>query len=155
MNKVKVIQNLGELIEHWDLFTTGYQFLTDPKGAGLPLGFEDFRALLISTVVEPQELGAVMLLTSKNDKVLGFAMVQERLTTLKQKVARVLFVYSTGKCPSTEHELFYECKKWAKKFGFSHVDTVAYRVNGAQLRWFQDNFGFESRYLTLVSPVGS
>lgn len=98
--------------------------------------------------------GRVIVMTSKNDKPLGFVTAYE--TTSDYRPERVLWVYaiySNDKKPGAAKLLFGYLESWAKTEGFQEIQSQSGRTSGASIRWCRAQFGLSLSKLVFSKTI--
>lgn len=141
-NKFFWLANLQDAQKWWPFLFEGLNSLNDPHGARgdmEPLQF--FQMVLHAISCHPTN-GGVGVLTSKNDKPLGYGIILNNTEPYCRKSAVVYAVYSNGKCPTTTVELLTNAESWARSQGYCDLQACSRRINGAAIRLFEKKWGF-------------
>jgi len=141
-NKFVILRSLEEVLANWAFFLEGLEVLNNPQGARGDVSPDAFLKLVLNVVAEGTSFGIVALLTSKNDKPLGYGICFDNTEPYCEKSALIYAAYSNRKAPHTARELLSHCEIWAKEQGFKHLHACSRRFNGAAFRLFEDVWKF-------------
>ncbi len=139
----KVLRGVEAVYEHGAFFTQGWQSLCDPSRARCDIDLIDFFQRLIGIACGPVDRGAVMLFMSKNDKPLGFMVLQENSESRNRRSLLIYAGYSNGKCVKGPERCIKLVEDWARTHGFDEVQAQSRRINGAAMRLFKRKLGFQ------------
>lgn len=153
-NHTKIITSLEEFLAWWPFLIEGLSVLQDKHAGNNPdITADEFFRHLLHVLSGGVDYGIIMLLLSKNDKPLGYIVVNDNTYLFQTKTAVVYAIYSNNKCPSTVHELVHDATLWGRPRGYKCVQATSYRLNGAALRWFERKLGFRRRCIVFEREV--
>lgn len=144
MNKFVYITDLEPLLEAWPFLLEGLGTLNDPQGGRGNIEPERFFKILLRVALGDPEEGAVVVLTSKNDKPLGYIVFLNNTTPFDKKTLLVYAIYSNNKMAGTAKVLSVEMKRWARQHGFAKATAASFRLTGSAVRWFR-RLGFQRK----------
>ena len=159
-NKIVTVSGFRDLLEKWEFLLQGFLAVQANCHENLPdIDADQFFRTLIRVSEDPT-LGTILLLTSKNDKPLGYIVLIDVTELYESKVCNIFIAYSNGKCPSTITELRHEGAIWAKSHGFSRCRAVSFRVtplpariSGAVRRYFSKTLGLRVRCVVFEAAI--
>lgn len=141
-NKLCLIESVEQLLGFWKFFQEGLESLNDTIGTREKVTSDSFFKLLIHVISKNPGFGIIGVLTSKNDKPLGFGVAFNDTDIGLTKSAVVYAVYSNKRCPTTVKELQDIAETWARENGFHKLHACSRRLNGSVMRLFEKKWGF-------------
>jgi len=108
---------------------------------------------MLTKVATMGEQGLICLLTSKNDKPLGFGVGFSAVDFNGDACFYVWAAYSNAKCKTTLNELLSACEMHAKTLEFNSVKMATPRITGAAFRLFEERLGFSREYITFKKNI--
>ena len=148
-----VITSLPELLAHWPFLLEGLAVLRNPQGARGDISPETFFRICMHTVDKGMTYGLVALLTSTNDKPLGFGVMFENTEPGCQKSAIVYAVYSNKKYKHASKELLSFAEGWSRANDFKQIQACSRRFSGAAFQLFEQNWGFRRACVVFTKAV--
>jgi hypothetical protein len=149
-NIVKRLANVFDIVEHWDFLKEAMEGLN--KKARATYEPESFFYML-SKVASKGTDGLVVVLTSKNDKPLGFGCAFVATDFHGDDCFYVWAAFSTGKCRTTLTELQQACEDYARAIGQRVVKTATPRINHGADRLFCDILGYRREFTTYRKDI--
>ena len=159
-NKIVVVEGFKNLLDYWNFLLEGFLAVQSNCRENLPDLSVDQYFKNLTRVSSDANYGVILLLTSKNNKPLGFIVLTDVTEPYEDKVFNIFIAYSNGKCPSTIAELRYEGLEWAKKRGFKKARATSFRISplparisGAVRRYFAKTLGLRVRCVVFEAPI--
>lgn len=141
------------IIANWEFFLEGLSQLNNPQGARGDVNHEAFLKLTLAVADKGLDFGLVALLTSCNDKPLGFGIMYENTEPFCERSAIVYAVYSNKKCPTATSELLAHGEEWARKHGIKHLHACSRSFSGARFRLFEKHWHFRRTCVVFTKPL--
>ena len=143
-NKVCILHTVEEVLTHWEFFLQGLEVLNDPNGARGDMSPGKFFQMLIHVATAPDDHGFVLLMTSSNDKPLGFCTVMDGTDIFHDKrIALGQLMWSSKKSPGLGRDMIIHMLKICKKLGWDELQCDTRRNTGAAKRLFEKVLGFQ------------
>jgi hypothetical protein len=153
VNKFTRLTDPLEVLNHWEkLFLPGMLALNDPRGAKAEYTPESFYKLL-QNVTGMRDKGLVLMMTSKNDKPLGFAIAFETLDWMGERCMYLVEIFNSGKYQNGAIDMITYVENYARGLGLKEVKAATRRINGGGLRLFERKWGFVREYLTFKKEL--
>ena len=142
-NKVRLLASAQEVIDLWPFFLEGHKALNDPLGARGEMSVDAYFRCLTQVAAASNQDGFVLLITSKNDKPLGFGVVVDGTDMWHEKrIALGQLMWSNGKSPNLCVDIAEATVEVCRQLGFERLYTASRRSSGAATRLFQTRMGF-------------
>lgn len=158
-NQVLIVNDYKTFLEVWPFLLEGLEATKKNCEDNIPdVTADTFFKTLLSIALEEFH-GVIMILQSKNKKLLGFIVLVNTTAMYEPRTLTIYIAYSTGKCPSTIHELRYEGFKWARENTFERVRALSFRVkpmsrlSGAVRRYFYKTLGLRERCVVFETLI--
>lgn len=146
--KVKLLRTLEDVQEYGPFLTEGWQALKDPSRARCDIDLWDFFQRVVYIACGPKEAGAVIVFLSKNNKPLGFMVLQDNSESLSRRTVLIYAGYSNGRYAGAPEASIEYVEKWAREQGYHEVQAQSRRINGAAMRLFKRKLGFSPVSMT-------
>ena len=138
--KVIEVEGCDAVLKHWP-FLLGSLAELNETIKDTPISTDSFLRVHLDIAVG-KIYGKIFLLTSKNDKPLGFVSAFESTSVYGPgPVLWVYAIYSNDKKAGVPKILFSRLEEWAKDHGFVEIQTQSGRTSGASIRWCRAQFG--------------
>lgn len=145
-NKVIRLTHPYEVLNHWPFFLEGMEALNSPTGAKGEYTPETFLQMLLK-VIDKGDEGLVLLLTSKNDKPLGFGVCFVGEDILGDRCLFVWAGYTSGRYKGTMLEMCQYAEEYARAIGITVLRAASKRITGAAMRLFERAWGFKREFI--------
>jgi len=150
-NIIEVVKDTATFLEHWDFFRVGMEEMNERSAAGIDT---DGYLKKMLTIMASWPNGGLVLLKSKNNKLLGFAAGFDATPIFSTK--RVLYIYclySNGLFLSTGKELLAWTKLFCKQNNFQSIKMETGKIHGGACQYFQKKLGFTDKKLLFSQEV--
>lgn len=136
-NRIVEISNYDDFRIHWPFLLEGIQSMRKKAAErSAALTVDEFLKVTISLSLVAQS-GRIMLLTSKNGKLLGYIVLCDNTAKFGPKTCVVYALYSTCQCPTTVKDLGHAALLWAKSNEYKRVQGCDYRMNNGSKAFFR------------------
>lgn len=134
--KVYVLDSVEKIIEHLAFISDGWEaFKKPPLNCNIPLNA--YFQLVFRVAHGNPDNNLLILLTSKNDKPLGYSIVFNDSQLGLPKSCIWFYYYSNGKCNTVAIESSNFIEAWARKRGYKEIHSQSFRMSGAAIRGFK------------------
>lgn len=151
-NKVVRFRNPLDVFRHWNFLNEAREALNDPRRSRENYSELDFLNMVIRAV-NMGELGFVVMLTSKNDKPLGFGVAFDAQDFNQQSCFYVWAVHTTGRCPTALRELLHAAEAHARILGHKSLKMASRRIGGGAFRLYEDHLGFRREFVAFTKEL--
>lgn len=142
MNQFHYIRTAKEVLDLKEFFLEGLRVLNDPQGGRGNVRKESYFQVILQTALGRISDGIVMLMTSVNDKPLGFVVLLNCTPPGGERTAFCYAVYSNGKCHGASYQMLEMVDKWARTYEYRQIQAASRRMTGSAVRLF-DRWGFK------------
>lgn len=133
-NQFVKIEGFRPFVDNWEFFLSGFSDQVERANMHDLTVDELFKSLLELAVYTTK--GFIGILSNKNFVPLGYIAAHDTSISFRPPELTVFLLYSNGKCPSTEKELMYELKKWARERDFVTIRARTFKTSGSAVRFF-------------------
>lgn len=147
-NKIVVLNSINAVCDMWPFMLTGLEELRKPSKAREATTPTDFLATLMRIVTSHS--GVIMVLTSKNNKPIGFVVAQQ---SVERCSIQLVAAFINDKCPDALMELRDALEEWSREHGFKEIRAYTRRINGSAMRWYEKRLGFQREFVGFVKTL--
>lgn len=141
--KVVQVESLDKLLAQWPFVLSGLESLNATLDGEELVDTEAFFRVHLD-IAAGHRRGAIFLLTSKNDKPLGFVTAHDATSAYRRsRTLWVYCIYSNDKKQGAAKMLFDRVEKWGRDEGFTEIRSESARTSGASIRWCRSTFGLQ------------
>jgi hypothetical protein len=137
---VEQLDDVYAVLSHAEFLYEGWCELKELARADV--SWEDYLQRLLAITSRVYN-GAVFVFKSKNQKTLGYVVLQEDTESRSKPTMLVYAGYSTSKAPHSGSIAMEFVCKWAAQRGFLAVHAQSRRINGASMRYFRKTLRFK------------
>lgn len=138
--KVQQPQSVADVLVWLDFLREGWAQLWNDVTRELPA--EDFVMRCVRAALDRTKEAAVFVFTSKNDKPLGYILVEDNSQGTVRDSLLIYAAYSNGKYQGSAAACLEFVSNWARRAGYTHLQLYSRRLNGSAMRLFRRKLGF-------------
>lgn len=126
------VKTYDDFVKYWPFLEQGSKHMSKDSQHTM----DSFLKSMLGVALPPRN-GKLVILASKNEKLLGYVAVREVTIDADQPIAEIYSLFSNGKDKDAEIKLVQEANKWSREQGYSRLQMNCYRINGSTIRFFK------------------
>jgi hypothetical protein len=139
---IRPLLEVQALLDESALIHEGWQVLCNPTGARGDVPWDEYLKRLMRVVDNGPKWGVVLIFESKNQKPLGYTVLQDDTQFPQKRTLLIYAAYSNNKDPHISRAAMAYHEMWARRMGYVELHAQSRRLNGAAMRLFRRRLGF-------------